>query len=337
MRYLGLLLLALTACDDQGIAEDTDLDPAGTDVDDNGSDADTDIDIDTSDPANCTAALASTDPTANHNNFPTNTPLTAWFTAAVSSGEFSLSVEGVTGSTELAADGMSATFTPGQPLANETNYTFTTSVCGNQASTSFRTAAAPLEEEALTDRTYAMDYDDVTWVSPSAISSFSSSIPVEYILLHIAEANATDQTIDAIGSLGIDGTSGVEQDTCQDTFGFGPQDFATNPVFRVGPTTLTFPANGDEVSMYNAFIEAVFVEDGDAIENIAISGTVDTRDFEASVGLGDLCALVQLFGDQCTTCPDGETKCLDAYLTVDRAPAMDIDFQESPTPGPECN
>jgi len=195
----------------------------------------------------------------------------------------------------------------------------------------------PIPSSSLTDRTYVINYDDVTWVAPSGVGLLSDQIPVEYILLHIANADPVAETIDAIGGLGVTAGNGVAQDTCTDTFGFGPQDFTTNPLFNVGPTTLSFPFDGTDFDIENASIEATFVENGDAIVDISIAGRLDTRPFDG-LGFGDICGLVALFGDTCTACPDGATECLDVFLTVPRAEADDgIDFAEVPVPGPECN
>jgi hypothetical protein len=130
----------------------------------------------------------------------------------------------------------------------------------------------PITSDGLENRTYAIDYADVTWVAPAGASLISGQIPVEYILLHIEDADVQTQTIAAVGALGVSGSTGVEQDPCQDVFSFGEQSFTTNPLFNIGPTTLTFPVQGQDVDITNANIQATFVEDGDAIIDISIAG-----------------------------------------------------------------
>ncbi len=195
----------------------------------------------------------------------------------------------------------------------------------------------PITSDGLENRTYAIDYDDVTWVAPAGASLISGQIPVEYILLHIEDADAQAETIAAVGALGVTGSTGVEQDTCQDVFSFGEQSFTTNPLFNVGPTTLTFPVQGQDVDITNANIQATFVEDGDAITDISIAGRLDTRDFAGITDI-DVCATLGIFGASCTACPDGAMLCLDVLLTVDRAEAEDdLVFDPNLVPGgPNC-
>jgi len=195
----------------------------------------------------------------------------------------------------------------------------------------------PIESTALTNKTYVIDYDDVTWVAPSGAGLLSSQIPVEYILMHIIEADAQGETIDAAGALGVSDGSGVAQDPCQDAFLFGSQDFSTNPLFNVGPTVMSFPVSGSNVNIENASVEALFVEGGDAIIDISIAGSLDTRPLDASSPVGDICAAAGFIGATCTACEDGAVECLDVFLTVPRAEADDsIDFDPDLIPGPSC-
>jgi hypothetical protein len=166
----------------------------------------------------------------------------------------------------------------------------------------------PITSDGLENRTYAIDYADVTWVAPAGASLISGQIPVEYILLHIEDADVQTQTIAAVGALGVSGSTGVEQDPCQDVFSFGEQSFTTNPLFNIGPTTLT-----------------------------SIAGRLDTRDFAGVTDI-DVCATLGIFGASCTACPDNEPLCLDVLLTVDRAEAEDdLVFDSNLVPGgPTC-
>jgi hypothetical protein len=332
MRHALVTLALLAGCDGAVIDEtDTSLDP------DTGDDTDTDTDVDTT----CTATVVSTDPVSGHAAFPVNVGLTATFSEAVTAGQYALSINGVTGSTTLAADGLSATFTPNAPLATSTAYTFTATACASTVTSSFTTAGPPLSNTALDGSTYVLDYDDVTWVAPASAALFRDQIPVEYILLHVIDADTVAETISAVGSQGIEGQSGPEQDPCQEPFDLGTQDFASNPVFRLGPSTFEFDVQGNAVSLDNMRIEALFVEDGAAIEDVVISAEIDTRPLDSFSPLsGDLCTDVGLLGDRCMACAsDGAIECLGVILTVDRA-ERDADLAYNPTLVPDpvaCN
>lgn len=190
-----------------------------------------------------------------------------------------------------------------------------------------------LTSEDLDNRTYLINYDDVTWVAPQGASVISGQVPVEYILLHVSDVDDTEQSIEAVGGLGITSGSAVIQDPCQDVFGFGEQDFSTNPIFDIGPTTLSFPVQGQNFDINDASIQATFIEDGNAIADISIAGQIDARNLSGLTDL-DVCSVIQFLGDTCTACPDGVAQCLDVFLTVDRADADDdLVFDDNIVPG----
>lgn len=329
MRRLSLLALLLAACEGPSIQETEDTDPNG----------DGDTDSDTLPPVtDCTATVASTDPRDGHGSFPVSLPVTARFSSAVGAGQWSLGVDGVSGSASLATDGLSATFTPDAPLANSTAYTLRASACGAEITSAFTTAGAPLAEEALSGRTYVIDYDEVQWVAPAGAALVSGQIPVEYLLLHVVDADTVADTIEVVGSLGETSGSDVVQDQCTEPFSFGVQDFSTNPVFRVGPTRLVFPANGQEIAIEAAFVEATFVEAGAALVDLTISGQLDTRPLDSVSFTGDACTDLGFLGVSCGACAsDGAAECIDVVLQVDRAEVdASLVFDPALVPGQGC-
>jgi len=319
MRTIALLTLLISACDQPGISE--------TDTNTPDPDSGTDLGTDTTPAEDCVATVVSTDPLDGSTAFPASLPLSATFSAVVSGGDISLGIPGVTGVTRLNNDGMGATFTPDAPLAGSTDYSFTAGVCTDSVTVGFRTAGAPVDASGLTDRTYAIDFNDVQWLAPAGADLLTNQIPVEYILVHVTEANATAETIDSSVAIGMTDTASgaVIQDPCQAPYDLGVQPFTTNPVFRVGPSTLTFDVQGSLAAVSDAFVEAVFVEQGDAIENVTISGQIDTRPLDQFAILsGDLCTDLGILSVTCVACDtDGAVECLDTVLAVDRANAVD--------------
>lgn len=198
------------------------------------------------------------------------------------------------------------------------------------------TVGEPVTLEEVEGRTYSIDYTEMTWVAPPGASLITGQIPVEHILLHIAEADPVAETIDAVGAFGVTGETGIEQDLCQPTFVGGEQSFAENPSFYVGPTTFSFPVQGSSVDIFDAFIGGAFVESGDAISDVSIRGRLDTRDFATITDI-DVCATLGIFGATCTPCEDSAALCLDVLLTANRAAAIPgLVFSEDIVPGIDC-
>ena len=194
----------------------------------------------------------------------------------------------------------------------------------------------PVTGAALEGATYVIDFDDIDWISPSGVGLISGQIPADYLLIHIIEADTVSQSIALMGALGVPAGSAVAQDMCQETFDFGAHDFQNNPFFSIGPSALSFPVQGTDFTIDSAYIGGTFIEDGDALRDITISGRLDTRPLDGAFNL-DVCSLVSLVGDTCTACPDNVVKCLDVHLEVDRADIEEgLVFSQTVVPGPSC-
>ena len=281
----------------------------------------------------CTAMVNSTSPTDNETNVAVNKVITARFSAAVGENDWSLSVEGVTGTSTLASNGLSATFEADAPLDTDTTYTLDASACGHDKSLEFTTADGPLPAESLSGNTYAIDYNDVTWVQPPNIGALVSSyVNIEYFLVNVEDVNTDAATIHAAASLGITDstTSDIVQDPCTTPYDFGDQDFSGNPVFDVGPADF----QAGNITLSSAEIKAAFVDGGASLQDIRISGQIDTAG--ANVGF-DLCSFLS-----CTTClenPSSDT-CIDVLLVADQADKVDglvFDPTLDPSLNSACN
>ncbi len=317
MRTLGLcaLMLGLAACEG-GI-----LDPGPNgDTDDTADTADTDTldtaDTDDTGTVGCGAVLTATSPSHQETNVAVNKVVTARFSAPVYEGEWSLAIDGVTGTAELGSNGLTATFVADAPLDTSVGYTLRATVCDIETERTFTTASGPLDEESLEGRTYAIAYDDLTWVEPAGIGALIGGfISVEYLLVSVIDLDTTAQTIHMAGALGVteDGTSAIVQDLCQDPFDFGDQDFAGNPVFEVGPSDIALPGGVGDLSA--AYVKAAFVEDGEALVDFRLSGQLDVGS-----AAGFLCGFIG-----CATCLSNPTAttCVDVQLLADRGEWVD--------------
>jgi len=339
MRPSILLLPLLIACEGGVLVEDTGdgdtADTASEDSDDTGTDTDSgDTDTDTN--GSCSATLSWQSPRDDEQNVSVTKVVTVRFSAAVAASDWALAVTGVTGTATLASNGLSATFTPSADLATDTDYALQITVCGDTTTTQFRTASGPVGASTLEGRSYAVAYDDVTWVEPAGISSVLGFLgqPFEYVLLNVEDIDETYETITASVSPGVTDNTAVVQDPCTAPTAFDPADFAGNPVIEIGPADLTFDAAGTPVTVQGAYFKSVFIENGDAIGDIDISGQIDV----ASLGMGALpCSFVT-----CTACYNNPsvTSCANVRLTADRADWIDglvYDPALDPTLNSACN
>jgi hypothetical protein len=203
----------------------------------------------------------------------------------------------------------------------------------------------PLAEANLDGRTYALDYQDVTWAQPAGLAMVSALVDIEYVLLAVLDVDPIYETIETAGSLGISDPASVSadpdiiQDPCVAPVEFGVADFSGNPVFEIGPADFPIDIAGQEVVIDDAYVHAVFVEDGAAIEDIQISGQLDTTPLATELGF-DICnnPLVPIPCVPCNNDPSSVT-CVDVLLTADRAEWQEnIEFDENldPSLNPSC-
>ncbi len=279
----------------------------------------------------CVATLAEISPAEGDTNVSVTKIVTAWFTAPVEDDEWALSVDGVDGTSELAPDGMSATFTSDAAYDTETSYTAEVEVCDVGASHTFTTAPGPLEASQFDGRTYAIDFDDLVWAQPPEAGALAANLDAEWILFSVLDYDAPTEIIEMAGALGIDDGDDVIQDPCEEAFVFDPADFSGNPVLEVGPAPLTV----DDYTIHSSYFHVLFVEDGDAIEDIQISGQIDA----AEQGLEAGCDLGLVTCTNCTHDPSNPY-CVDVLLLADRGEWIDglvFDPDVDPDSDAACN
>ena len=342
---MSLLLLAALGCDsndgtinvaDSGIVDgDADAD-ADTDTDtdaDGDTDSDTDCDIGISylDPGNGTVGVSPTP------------LLRAYFDDPATMDDIELSLEGpdggVDGGVELSGGDLIATFTPGDELARDTDYTFSVTTCSDAEESSFTTVEGPLDGNILEGRVYDIDLNSVTWNSPSSTTGalLTSQLDTDHILILVEDIDDDAETIKLTGAMGYD-DGGLAQYPCAEAIAFPEADWSTNPYFQAGPENTVLGAAGFELQVMDFTVSGAFSGDGGEMQNVGVVGYVDLDGLEVSGYEG--CDLLALGGDSCTACPDdGEVTC--AYLDVEDSSApyesgVTVDPDIDPSSDPNC-
>lgn len=343
MRSFLLPFLLLAACGGgdlktDGDATGTDGDDTDTAVDDTGTDtgdtADTD---DTEEP--CTATVTGLSPADGSVDVSIDTEVVATFSDPVTAAD--IAVRGVNGTVTIADDGTSAIFTPDDLLDRDSTYVVTANVCSSTLTGSFTTVGeAPALD--LAGRTYDVELDgtDITWVKPSQEVGELLMTYVTTTSILIGVESADETTIDLVGAAGFDFHGELRQYPCTAAIDFDPASFAASPSFSVGPVDTSIGSSSMMVDVYGLGVDGAFAGDAESLEDVTITGSVDTRPIADSTGM-DVCPLLSaLYGVSCGACPDGATACLELEVLDRSAPwrdAVTIDPDLDPTADPYCS
>ncbi len=109
---------------------------------------------------------------------------------------------------------------------------------------------------------------------------------------------------------------------CLPTLPFPATDFA-DPWFQSSTAELPLELQGFTISLRDVTLSGAFAPDGERIDAMALTATLDVRDVEPFLVDVDLCALVAELDRPCFACPDGEEACV--KVTVE-----DLDVQWDP-------
>jgi hypothetical protein len=273
--------------------------------------------------AACTATIAATDPADGATVVPVDASITASFSAPIGPTDaFELTVDGVTGTSALAGDGLSASFTPAAPLDPETAYTAHASVCGSApVAFSFTTLPPALDPVDLVGNTYGVPYADLEWITPTNADILQPNI--EILLAQITGVDLVAETVSSVvgaGYLDLDGDVTIECDAAVDS---GTADFSANPALSMGPADFVIPFGGIDIIIERFTLFTVVSADGATLDNTFISGRLDTR----PLGFGDCALLALIAGGTCVPCADGEDQCLDAKASAGTMTLQDADVE----------
>ena len=285
IHLLALAPLLLLACNSGGkLSEGSDTPTADADADtdadadaDTDADADADTDADADADTDCNATVAVIDPAPAAADVPVDQVVTVTLDQAIQPTDpWSIELIGVSGSSALAGDGMSVSFTPDADLARETSYTVEAEVCGNFATTSFTTLPAPLPASDIEGRTYLIAFDELDISQPVNSALLSTCLPVDFVAVEIDEVDEMAGTMHAWGTTADSEKGGVEV-SCGNAADAGTVDFANNPSFSMGPTTLTLagPSNEPDIPVREFTLTGRFNADGTEILDVTVYALVD--------------------------------------------------------------
>jgi len=320
-----LALVALVGCSDTDPKSDTATDADTSTSDDSADTSDTadsgngDDTADTSEP--CLATVVAIDPADASLNVPIDGSIVATLSAPAVEVSFTLD-PAVEGTVEMAGDGLSASWTPSLPLARDTVYTATITVCEDSSSSTFTTVGGATEAP-IVGRTYDVELDgrDIRWVKPSVGSLLVSQLVTKDFLFQVQSADAT--SIDLVGAVGIDSGTDVVQYPCAPALDFDPGSFTSNPYFQVGPQDTSLSASGVVVPVLGLEVDGSFSADAESMEDVRLTGFIDVSGLGDALGGGDACTTLGLFGVACVACPGGGDTCVELDVRDPSAPWRD--------------
>lgn len=324
-RCWPMLLALVLACGDDKTGDTDD----GTVVEPGPTDPTPPTEPPTELPQGCSATVASVDPKNNATNHPADASITVTFSEAIEAADpLDITVHEVAsgamipGGLSLAADGTSATFTPNDPLAYDTDYDLDITVCEAAVAGGFTTLPEPVDASLLPGRTYGIEYKDVVWVQPGDTSLLT--LDVDYILVQIDTIDLAAETIESVAGTGMLEDDGSITPDCPAAVQAPTSDFSTNPMFTVGPADLEYPYNDDTFTIEQFTLQAQFSADGSQIVDVHIEGLVNPEQLLA----GANCALAAVIvSGNCVPCPSGVGDCLEleaTAATADWLPALDL-------------
>lgn len=304
MRSSTILLISfLAAC---GSDKDTTV-PDGDGVTD-GGDADTDADGDTD--VACESTIATVDPAPGAEMVPLDQVVTVEFDVALpAGGHYAMSLDnGATGTTAVAADGLSMTFTPDAALAPETSYTVDVEVCDDADSSGFTTLPPPVDNALVSGNTYALRWDDIAITEPQNPELLQAVIPIDYVLLQVIGIDAVTAGADSAATVGVDDGAGNAIPDC-DTVVRAEADFSLNPYYQFEDSlqiTLDPSANPPTVADVEDFrLQARISEDGVTITEINMRGLVAPEQFLDGLDCNSF--VIQAMMPQCLPCSISDT------------------------------
>ena len=213
----------------------------------------------------------------------------------------------VPGATHLSADGTTLTFTPHAPLAPNHFHRVHATVCDDLQKSGFTTLGDPINLEVIEGQSWGLPFDEVTWLAP-----IGGGILLDPLL---------DDGELIIGAFNVDPYTDTLSivaswtDTCTEVI-VEEVSVAANPWMEVGPFDLEIDVGLGVVAAQDVLISAVVAPDGETLEFLEATATLDSRGIDPLLGL-TLCDVSAALGTPCTACPDTEPYCLPLFLQAD--------------------
>ena len=270
MRLWFFLSLAPFVACSGGTDEGTKTPPAESDAD---ADADADTDADTD--VDCTATITGVTPGPADTDVPLDAEVRVDFSEAIlETDPYSITVSGASGTTTLAADGLSASWIGDALLSADTSYTVDAAVCLDSQQSSFTTAAV-VDLNALEGVTFEVPWGDLNFTQPANGGDLIAALgDIDAILLQMSNIDLTTFEVDAAATFSIDDGTGTIVPACGSVVQ-EVGDFSQNPYFSFGPQTVTFPIGGGIYTDVEALeLRAQFDTSGTFATNIQMEGLI---------------------------------------------------------------
>jgi hypothetical protein len=257
--------------------------------------------------ADCSALIVAVTPPDGSTDLPPTTEVTATFSAPVPpTAPHSILIEGASGTTTLAPDGMSMSWSG--TLGTNQTYTATYRVCAEEEESTFTTAPPPVDLVSLDGNTYVLPWDTVIITEPENGSVFNFGI--DFLLAQIVDVDATTQTATAVGTLGDDVGGATPDPDCSLVEADQVADFTQNPLFTISGTfEITIdPVSGDTATIEDFVLSGVIDDGGDTIASPTLTGKLAPESIAALGGVDCFSATVQILLPECvpcTTSPNG--------------------------------
>lgn len=304
MQFLLLLVACREPVDSGSPTIDSDLPLDDTATDDTAGDT----------ALPCTAAVVSISPEDAAPRVPVDGVVTVTLSDGTGTPTITLSADGVPLSGVTTTEGVTATFTPDEPLAAYTTYTTDATVCETTpVSHTFTSNGVRLAAD-VTGYVYDLPFvgDDLTWNKPALLGSdaFATYMTISHMLFLVESTSGGEiRVVGATADNSLETGWVTDQYRCSAVLDFATGDFSEDPWFDVGPANASLRIGGAEVPAYDFHVSGYFQEGGGAIDQLNLTGLLDTRPLTDGFGF-DVCAFAGAAGDDCEACPDGEILCL---------------------------
>jgi hypothetical protein len=162
----------------------------------------------------------------------------------------------------------------------------------------------------LEGRTYVVDVSTLTAVDPPGLDALLATMDSSYLLFHV-----TTQLSDAlVFSTALADSTGA-QTLCEPVQDLPPATWSTNPVWSIDRGTFDITLSGEQVTLGEAYMTAIFVPDGSRWDDGTVQAVIDTRELGGVIADGvDACELVESMGGACIPCPDETNLCVNVDL-----------------------
>jgi hypothetical protein len=235
---------------------------------------------------------------------------------------------GTIGTTATFDDtGFKATVVTDTALEALTEYKLSVGVCGSTSEAVFTTSeyggSLSVDASALAGATYHFSLGDADYTQPEGLGALLASFLEAPLLIGVSTVEG--ETLNILGTQGMDSGGAVVPDPSFDVWDFGPAALE-GAYFASSPTNIELEYGCATIPIYDFALDGTFSADGATIGGGHALGLGDSRNMGCLAGLGSdpdaICNYAASFGFACEECPDGNPWCLTIEAWFDPAPLL---------------